>query len=63
MKHRKLSLRKESLTELATDELSSVVGANSDVCVTYTVVLTGCQCSGAYPSLNVNCPTGRRCQN
>ena len=55
MRNRKLALRKESLTELATDELSEVAGG-SDACVTYTYVVTGCMCTGMYPSLNVDCP-------
>ncbi|HVF20888.1 MAG TPA: class I lanthipeptide [Mycobacteriales bacterium] len=63
MRSRKLVLRKETLSELDTDELGRVVGA-SDACVTFTIVLTGCQCSGIYPSLNVNCPTlDPRCQH
>jgi len=31
---RKLSLRKEALTELGTDELAGVAGAGTQVCVT-----------------------------
>ena len=54
MRPRKLMLRKETLTELASEDLSSVVGA-SDHCVTHSVVLTGCMCTGAYPSLNIDC--------
>ena len=56
MRSRKLVLRKETLSELATDELESVAGGTySDTCVTYTIVPTGCMCTGAYPSLNMNC--------
>jgi hypothetical protein len=53
---RTLVLRKESLTELATDELAAVAGA-SHHCVTYSVVPTGCICTGPYPSLNIDCKT------
>ena len=55
MRNRKLVLRKETLTELAPSDLSSVVGGLSDHCVTHSVVLTGCMCTGMYPSLNVDC--------
>ena len=58
MRNRKLVLRKDTLTELATDELSEVVGG-SDACVTFTVVITGCMCTGMYPSINVDCPATR----
>jgi hypothetical protein len=51
---RRLRLRKETLTELNADALSWVAGG-SQGCVTYTIVVTGCWCSGAYPSLNVDC--------
>lgn len=54
MKNRALALRKETLTELAPAELADVAGA-SHTCVTYTYVLTGCMCSGMYPSLNMDC--------
>ena len=57
MRTRTLSLRKETLTELATSELESVAGG-SHHCVTFTVVPTGCNCSGGYPSLNIDCPAG-----
>ncbi|HWL37871.1 MAG TPA: class I lanthipeptide [Frankiaceae bacterium] len=53
---RTLSLRKETLSVLNTDELSSVVGA-SHQCVTYTKLVTGCVCTGIFPSLNVDCPS------
>lgn len=56
MRHRTLVLRKETLTELASDELSSIVGGTSNDCVTYTKIPTGCICTGIYPSLNVDCP-------
>ena len=61
---RKLSLRQESLADLTTDELGSVAGASGLPCnivqsvrcqTTYTIVLTGCQCTGYYPSLNAPC--------
>lgn len=57
MRSRKLVLRKETLTELATPELAAVAGG-SHHCVTFTVVPSGCNCSGAYPSLNMDCPAG-----
>lgn len=53
---RGLSLRKETLAELSPRELADVAGGNSDTCVTYTIVPTGCVCSGIWPSLNVDCP-------
>lgn len=56
MRPRPLVLRKETLTPLDTDELSAVAGG-SHQCVTYTVVPTGCGCSGIWPSLNVDCPS------
>lgn len=63
MKDRKLVLRKETLSELDPSELAGVVGGTSGTCVTYSIVLTGCMCSGMYPSLNMDCPvTGRYCQ-
>ncbi len=58
---RRLSLRKETLSELSRGELAEVVGGTSATCVTYTVVVTGCMCSGMYPSLNIDC-TGRACR-
>lgn len=63
MKNRKLVLRKETLTELDTSDLASVAGGTSATCITYSVLVTGCWCSGMYPSLNIDCPTGHRCQN
>ena len=56
MKPRKLSLRKETLTELSTGELH-LVAAGSNTCLTYTLLPTGCACTGRYPSLNEPCPT------
>ena len=53
---RTLALRKETLVALDTDELSSVVGG-SHQCVTYSVLVTGCFCTGIFPSLNVDCPS------
>jgi hypothetical protein len=55
VKARSLRLRKETLAELGTDDLAAVAGAGSTSCVTYTVVPTGCWCTGIYPSLNVPC--------
>lgn len=55
---RGLRLRKETLTELAPAELAEVAGGTSGGCVTYTYVLTGCMCSGMYPSLNIDCTGG-----
>lgn len=61
--NRKLGLRKETLSELTPGELTEVVGGTSGTCVTYTVLPTGCWCTGIYPSLNVDCPiTGRVCR-
>jgi len=34
------------------------VAGGSHHCVTFTVVPTGCNCSGGYPSLNIDCPAG-----
>jgi hypothetical protein len=56
MRSRKLVLRKDTLTELGSDELSGVAGG-SHTCVTYTVVPSGCNCTGMYPSLNIDCNT------
>jgi hypothetical protein len=56
MRSRTLVLRKETLTELATEELAAVVGASA-YCVGYTKLPTGCNCTGMWPSLNVDCPT------
>jgi hypothetical protein len=58
MRSRKLVLRKETLTQLDTGELAGVVGGSAQ-CVTYTVVPTGCMCTGAYPSLNIDCSATR----
>lgn len=58
MRSRSLVLRKETLTELATEELAGVAGGSHD-CVTFSVVLTGCMCTGPYPSLNLDCPAGQ----
>jgi hypothetical protein len=55
---RTLALRKETLTALDTDELAAVAGG-SRTCVTFTVVPTGCNCTGAYPTLNIDCPATR----
>ena len=51
---RKLSLRKEALTELGTDELASVAGGQQSLYPT-------CACTGYYPSIFDDCrtlPTG-----
>ena len=61
--NRKLSLRQEALADLSTDELGSVAGASGTPCqvgtvrcqTTFTVVPTGCMCTGYYPSLNAPC--------
>jgi hypothetical protein len=53
---RKLVLRKDTLTALDTEELAAVAGG-SRTCVTYTLVPTGCHCTGMYPSLNIDCGT------
>ena len=58
---RGLRLRRETLTELAPAELGDVVGGTSAGCVTFTLLVTGCMCSGMWPSLNVDCATGRVC--
>ncbi len=65
MKRRSLALRKETLAELTTGELGSVVGGSAGGgCVTYSKVPSGCNCSGLYPSLNVPCETlGSDCRN
>lgn len=52
---RGLRLRKETLSELAPSELAEVAGGTSAACVTYSLLLTGCMCSGMYPSLNIDC--------
>lgn len=57
MKPRTLALRKETLAELAPADLAAVVGGGSTSCVTYSVLVTGCVCSGIWPSLNVPCHT------
>ena len=57
MKSRTLTLRRESLTELTTAELGSVVGgAQTYICIQdpSTLVPTN-QCTGYYPSLNAPC--------
>jgi hypothetical protein len=62
MTARKLTLQKEIVAELTADELSQVAGA-SHGCVTYSIVVSGCHCTGYYPSLNADCPTfDWRCQ-
>lgn len=58
---RGLALRRETLTELAPAELEGVAGGTSSGCVTFTLLVTGCMCSGMWPSLNVDCATGRVC--
>lgn len=55
MTSRRLILRKETLTELSTDELRAVAGADPHTVVTYTYVPTGCMCTGMWPSLNIPC--------
>jgi hypothetical protein len=57
---RKLSLRKESLTELTTDDLTHVVGGQDSavVCIgnlTESIGLS-CGCTGYYPSIFDRCP-------
>jgi hypothetical protein len=56
MRPRRLVLRKETLSELGTDELAVIVGGASATCVTYTKIPTGCICTGPYVSLNLDCP-------
>ena len=59
MTSRKLVLRREALTELSSNDLGAVaaaaVAAGSGSCFTYTVIPTGCNCTGMYPSLNDPC--------
>lgn len=57
---RGLSLRRETLSELTDGELADVAGGTSNTCITYSYVVTGCMCSGMWPSLNVDCVTGPR---
>lgn len=63
MRNRSLVLRKETLSELTPAEMTAVVGGTSDTCVTFTILITGCMCTGMYPSLNIDCPTGRACRD
>jgi hypothetical protein len=49
---RKLTLRRESLTELTATELGSVVGGQVTL-----VCLPTHQCTGYYPSINAPCTT------
>lgn len=51
---RTLTLRRETLTELGTDDLTRIVGGGS---LTYTILPSGCKCTGWNPSLNAPCPT------
>lgn len=56
---RRLTLKSEQLTELSTDELGSVVGAqaltnNQGICA--SLMPTQC-CTGYYPSINAPCTT------
>lgn len=69
MNSRKLTLRYETLADLTTDELGSVAGASGVPCmidvdtrtvycntvVTYSLLLTGCQCTGMWPTLRFPC--------
>jgi ferredoxin len=58
MSERRLSLRRESLTELQTDELTSVVGAISAphlLCVTTSVQYSQCYSCGI--ACTTQCPT------
>ena len=63
---KRLSLRSEALVDLSCDELHSVAGASGAPCeigntlkcpTTFSVVPTGCMCTGYYPSLNAPCET------
>jgi hypothetical protein len=53
MTSRKLTLRREALTELTTSELGAVAGASGLPCNTLESLLPTCGCTGNY-SLN-NC--------
>lgn len=62
--NRKLTLRQEALADLTTDELGSVAGASGAPCeigrtvrcqTTHTLLISGCMCTGYYPSLNAPC--------
>ena len=64
MKRTKLTLRHEALADLGSDELHAVAGASGAPCdlgdsltcpTTNTVVPTGCNCTGQWPSLRVPC--------
>ena len=61
MPSRKLALRSEALSDLRPDELRSVAGAGTvktvycDSVFTYSVLVTGCLCSGMWLSLNMRC--------
>lgn len=60
---RKLRLRQEALADLTTDELGAVAGASGLPCgtvrcgtvLTYSYLVTGCMCTGAWPSLRLPC--------
>lgn len=51
MTSRKLTLRRESLTELTHGELGSVAGASGLPCDTFESLIPTCGCTGNY-SLN-----------
>lgn len=52
MKTRKLSLRRELLSELTTGELASVAGASGLPCNTdIETLIPTCGCTGYYPSI------------
>lgn len=72
MSSRTLRLRKELLAELTSDELGTVAGASGRPCntadtvycdtmVTYSLVLSGCMCTGYYETLNMPCDSNRIC--
>jgi hypothetical protein len=48
MAQRKLSLRKDTLAELTSDDLAQVIGGQQSIIPT-------CVCTGYYPSLNAPC--------
>lgn len=53
---RRLTLRKETLSELTTEELAKLAGGQD----TKTLIPTN-RCTGYYPSINAPCPTFREC--
>lgn len=61
MRDRKLSLRKETLSDLSSGDMQIVVGAYSGSCTCQATLRTCVTCVDTYTVATCGCPTGASC--